>query len=165
MLRKTEPLSSLAAPIITLIPLIPATFIQKKNNIYICIYIYMNPEKTYLQSLYKYTHPIFYGTRFATEERGSRLWHVYTSSAILLMEAYVNQSLVFCYRAQRLVIWLLQWLTALSFGSDDVGSTQPRRYFYLGLFFFFKYMYLQCGWTAVAYQLLHIKKENGVKHY
>lgn len=47
----------------------------------------MNPEKTYLQSLYKYTHPIFYGLRFATEERGSRLWQVFTPSALLLMEA------------------------------------------------------------------------------
>lgn len=40
-------------------------------NIY--IYICEPRKKTYLQSLYKYTHPIFHGTRFATEERGSRL--------------------------------------------------------------------------------------------
>lgn len=41
----------------------------------------MNPEKTYLQSLYKCTHPIFYGTRFATEERGSSS-DMPTSSAV-----------------------------------------------------------------------------------
>lgn len=28
----------------------------------------------------------------------------------------------------------------------------------LGIVFFFKYMYLQCGWTAVVNQLLHVKK-------
>lgn len=62
-------------------PLNPSNLHPKKKYIYMYIYIWTQ-KKTYLQSLYKYTHPIFYGTRFATEERGSRLWHVYTSSAI-----------------------------------------------------------------------------------
>lgn len=123
--------------------------------IYIYLYIWTQKKKTYLQSLYKYTQPIFYGTRFVTEERGPRLRHVSTSSAILLMEEWPR--LVFHCRAQRLVIWLLQWEAALSFGSDDGASTQPRRKLYLVLFFF-KYIYLQCGWTAVVNQLLHTKK-------
>lgn len=39
-----------------------------------------------------------------------------------------------------------------------IYSAQKK--FLLGIVFvFFKYMYLQCGWTAVAYQLLHIKKK------
>jgi hypothetical protein len=125
--------------------------------IYIYIYIYEPRKKTYLQSLYKYTHPIFYGSRFATEERRSRLPPTSLYSECLPAHGRVWASVVFCCRAQRLIIWLLQWEAVLSFGIDDGTSTQPRRKFYL-VFFFFKYMYVQCGWTAVVNQLLHIKK-------
>lgn len=52
----------------------------------------MNPEKTYLQSLYKCTHPIIYGTRVATEERGPRLQHVYISSAITAHRGVINET-------------------------------------------------------------------------
>lgn len=129
VLRKTEPLSSLAAPIIILNPLNPSNLHPKKRKkkkscVCVCVYIYYTHiytrththiythelrKKTYLQSLYTYTHPIFYGTRSATEERGSRLTSLHIKCHNCeRRQAYVNQSLVFCYRAQRLVIWLLQ---------------------------------------------------------
>lgn len=39
-----------------------------------------------------------------------------------------------------------------------VRLLSPEENFTWYCFFFFKYMYLQCGWTAVVNQLLHIKK-------
>lgn len=106
----------------------------------------MNPEKTYLQSLYKCTHPIFYGTRFATEERGSRLRHAHStrrdcewrrresSLSVLLHSSEAGHTAPATRRLFPL-------------GAMVVVSTQPRRnfFFYLDCFFFFKYMYLQCG--------------------
>lgn len=60
----------------------------------------MNPEKTYLQSLYKCTHPIFYGTRFA---RGKRVKAPTCPHQVPRppVEAPVKPVLVFCYRARR----------------------------------------------------------------
>lgn len=122
----------------------------------------MNPEKKRIYKVYTSIHTQFSMGHALPQRKEGQGWHVYTSSAITAKEAYVNQSLVFCCRAQRLVIWLLQWQTALSFASDDVACIySAQKKFLLGivLFCFFKYMYLQCGWTAVAYQLLHLKKK------
>lgn len=117
----------------------------------------MNPEKNlFTKFIQVYTYNFLW---VALCHRGKRV-KAPTSLCTQCLTAHgsVWARLVFRRRAQRLVIWLLQWEAALSFGSDDGASTQPRRKFYLVLFFFFKYMYLQCGWTAVVNQLLHIKK-------
>lgn len=161
MLQKTEPLSSLAAPIITLIPLIPATFIQKKY-IYVCIYIYKPRKKTYLQSLYKYTHPIFYGSRFATEERGSRLWHVYPSSAITAnggvckpVFSVLPQSTKACHMAPATIdcsfLWE-RWCNLLS----------PEEIFTWDCFFLLNTCIYSADELQLHYQLLHIKKKKMV---
>lgn len=46
----------------------------------------MNPEKNLFTKFIQVYTSNFLRTRFATEERGSRLRHISTSSAILLME-------------------------------------------------------------------------------
>lgn len=125
--------------------------------IYIFIYIYIWTQKKLIYKVYTSIHIQFsMGCALPQRKEGQG------SDKSLHRVPYcswkrVSQRSVLL-ESTELVIWLLQWEAALSFGSDDGASTQPRRKFYLVLFFFFKYMYLQCGWTAVVNQLLHIKK-------
>lgn len=79
VLQKTEPLSSLAAPIISLIPLTPATFITKEKS-----YIWTQKEKKKIifTKFVQYTHLIFYGTHCTRGKRAMALKQVYISSAV-----------------------------------------------------------------------------------
>lgn len=78
VLQKTEPLSSLAAPIISLIPLTSATFIIKEK----VIYEPKQKKKIVFTKFVQYTHLIFYGTHCTRRKRAMALKQVYLSSAI-----------------------------------------------------------------------------------
>lgn len=96
VLQKTEPLSSLAAPIITQIPLTPATFIKKKKKKNKKFIYEPKREKKIFTKFVQYTHLIFYGTHCTRGKRATALKQVYIQVLELLMETYGNQSLVFC---------------------------------------------------------------------
>lgn len=78
VLQKTEPLSSLAAPIISPIPLTSATFIIKEK----VIYEPKQKKKIVFTKFVQYTHLIFYGTHCTRRKRAMALKQVYLSSAI-----------------------------------------------------------------------------------
>lgn len=81
VLQKTEPLSSLAAPIISLIPLTSATFIIKEKVIY-----EPKQKKIIFTTFVQYTHLIFYGTHCTRRKRAMALKQVYLSSAVTANE-------------------------------------------------------------------------------
>lgn len=82
VLQKTEPLSSLAAPIISLIPLTSATFIIKEK----VIYEPKQKKKVIFTKFVQYTHLIFYGTHCTRRKRAMALKQVYLSSAVTTNE-------------------------------------------------------------------------------
>lgn len=138
MLQKTEPLSSLAAPIISLIPLTSATFIIKEK----VIYEPKQKKKIIFTKFVQYTHLIFYGTHCTRRKRAMALKQVYLSSAVTTNEDSWKPvfSVLLEHRAFLMAPAKAHRLLFPS-GANDAApkSAQISRWFH------FKYRYLQFG--------------------